>query len=67
MGPTDILLFLSFAINLYIIVLTFEIIKNFKVTGMISDEKENQLYLTTLLLPVLGYYLVRKLEIREEY
>jgi len=62
-----LLLLFSFSINFYIIVITSEIIESLRNNDVISEEKHNRLFWTTLLLPVLGYYLVRKIEITEEY
>lgn len=68
METSDILLLLfCYSINFYIVLTTVEIIDNLKDNDMISDEKQNKLVMTTLLLPILGYFLVRKIEITNEY
>jgi hypothetical protein len=62
MNTSGLLLLMSLLTNLYITVITFDIIKSLKDGDCISKEKQKMLYSTTFFIPVLGYYMVRRIE-----
>ncbi|NEU09654.1 hypothetical protein GZH53_15105 [Flavihumibacter sp. R14] len=65
MAIKEILLLLTFPLNFYIIWLTFNIINQLEKDRRISGRRKNMLFYTTLIIPGLGYFLVRKIEITE--
>jgi hypothetical protein len=63
MAIKEILLLLTFPLNFYIIWLTFNIMNQLEKDRRISGRRKNILFYTTLVIPGLGYFLVRKIEI----